>query len=174
MPDTDTSTASETKSANTVTLNSWHFWSLVAVLVSLLLALLIVLWRFTEAGEAASILGIVVPAFATIGSAIFGVTIGYKVGETSGEKAGKEEGRQEGTQELAAKVRPQVERLRDNLTDQVISPLLRGLESPAGTETLVLPPGAAGTPEVELSGTDLQQAAVDVQTLAALLEVEGA
>jgi hypothetical protein len=72
---------------------------LLAITLGALVGLTVVLIKhYPTSADAATILGIVVPAFATIGAAIFGVTVAYNAGQAKGEAKG-EQGKIEATDE---------------------------------------------------------------------------
>lgn len=75
-------------------LTPWHVLLSIAVLVTLsgFSAWVVHYYERDTATNAATILGIVVPAFATIGAAAFGVTIAYKAGQARGEASGQQQG----------------------------------------------------------------------------------
>jgi hypothetical protein len=80
--------------------NLWDFL-IVAFVIGALVAITIFLVKhFAKPSDAASILGIVVPAFA----AVFGVTLGYATGTTTGKATGKEQGKQEVKNSLTPKL----------------------------------------------------------------------
>lgn len=140
---------------------SGHVAALAVVIVGLLVALLLVLQNTDDANEAANILGVVIPAFATIGAAIFGITVAYKVGNATGESKGKEDGKEE----VKKTIRPVVERLESSAREQVIVPLRRNLVSQTGSDIASFSAG-----DEEISNQAVVDIEADIRTLAALVK----
>ena len=69
---------------------SWIDVALIALVFATVIAITaFVVNHFAQsATDAATILGIVIPALATIGAAIFGVSVAYSAGQTTGEAKG--------------------------------------------------------------------------------------
>jgi hypothetical protein len=66
------------------------------VVVGIIVVVLIVMPEFdSERDTVTGVLGVVIPAFATIGAAVVGITVGYSTGQSSGKEAGKAEGKAE-------------------------------------------------------------------------------
>jgi hypothetical protein len=84
---------SESSEATTEsTLTPWGV-AAIAVVVFGLLALVVVVLRGTDtAQDATTVLAVLVPAFASIGAAIFGVQVAYDKGKETGGKEGEATG----------------------------------------------------------------------------------
>jgi hypothetical protein len=87
-------------------LTPWHVLATGVVVVGLVVLVWVVLAQTGSAQEATTVLAVIVPAFASIGAAVFGVQVAYSRGKETGEKegdaAGQKRGRQQGKRELAA------------------------------------------------------------------------
>jgi hypothetical protein len=85
------------KEAAGTRLTAMHIAGLAVLILGILVVLLIVMPEFNEDRDTATgVLGVVIPAFATIGAALFGITVGYNAGQSSGKETGKAEGKAEG------------------------------------------------------------------------------
>jgi hypothetical protein len=118
--------------------------------------------------KAATILGIVVPAFATIGAAAFGITVAYNAGQQQGEARGRQRGTQEAEQAVAGRQaelqRVLVEEVRGAQAtfDELASTLETGGASPPGERALVFGPrelddDSGGTPTVRIDAEQLDR-----------------
>lgn len=132
------------------TVTPTHLIGLGIVVLGILAVLALVMPRFNaERDTAAGILGIVIPAFATIGAALFGITIAYSEGKATGEQKGKAEGeagkleavvdaessgRKIAAREILARLEPGVE-----ASDRVVSSIEAALVNPAGSTRYILP-----------------------------------
>ena len=72
-------------------LGFWHFACLAVVVGGVIGLVYLVMNQYTKASDVATILGIVVPALATIGAAGFGVKVAYERGANQGKARGKKE-----------------------------------------------------------------------------------
>lgn len=127
--------------------NVWSFLTAAVVLTALVLVVKWVLDDTKEAGDVATILGIVVPAFATIGAAMFGIGIAYNAGAKSGEAAGaagKDQAVAAARRDLASAVTEQLTAAHD-AAQNITTPITTALPSPAGTARFELAPGEAFT-----------------------------
>lgn len=71
-------------------LDVWDVLLIVAALSALIILTLYTARHYAgDATKAATVLGIVVPAFATIGAAAFGVTVAYSAGQAQGQARGQ-------------------------------------------------------------------------------------
>jgi hypothetical protein len=95
---------------------------LVVVILGALVALtvFVVTHYKGQSTDAATILGIVVPAFATIGAAAFGITVAYSAGAAKGEAKGEAKAQEAANQaasstawRLGSYVAPALEAVRD-------------------------------------------------------------
>jgi hypothetical protein len=123
--------------------NGWQFASLGAVLLALVIVVaLVVLTVDSDQDTAAGVLGVVIPALATIGAAVFGVKVGYDAGRTAGEARGEargEAGKAAAVREGQAQVADQVKRLlpeAGDVTDTIVDPLQEA--SPSRRRTVAL------------------------------------
>jgi hypothetical protein len=146
-------------------LTKLHLYGLALVIGGILLTLLIVIGQFdSERDTVTGVLGVVIPAFATIGAALFGITVGYSAGESkgtaAGEAKGKDDARAEGEaakEQAAADGREEtasvVKRLlpAPDAVERVCSAL--PLASPAYSSQLLYDPNEAAPapPEFELA-----------------------
>lgn len=78
-----------TKGQATITLGPWHAVIGTLVLATILIVTIFVVQHYSAATDAGTILGIVIPALATIGAAVFGITVAYNAGTARGAAAGK-------------------------------------------------------------------------------------
>jgi hypothetical protein len=115
------------KEAAGTRLIAMHIAGLAVLILGILVVLLIVMPEFNQDRDTATgVLGVVIPAFATIGAALFGITVGYNAGQSSGKETGKAEGKAEGEarkDEAAAVARTQG---RKEVAEEVAERLERG------------------------------------------------
>jgi hypothetical protein len=83
------------------------FWYLASILVAILITFALGVWAFSSADDVATAIGPVITALATIGAAIFGISVGREAGKSEGH----EEGAKTGRKEVAAEVMPHLEGL---------------------------------------------------------------
>lgn len=95
--------ATGTGEATGRSVNQWAFAAIAVVMASLVAIVWIVLARANS--QAPTILGVVIPVFATIGAAVFGVNVGYQQGASAAEqKAEQRTGEEVARAEAAAAV----------------------------------------------------------------------
>jgi hypothetical protein len=149
--------------------------ALAVVVLGLVAVTALALHRFNPDHDTATgILAVVVPVFATIGAAVFGVTVAYSAGRTTGEAAGSEAKRSAATQarrDLASEV---LERLRPagESVERILEPLVTLLPSPEGERAHVLPAGASLGRPLRIEGHDLEGASRCLTGARTLLEGE--
>ncbi len=120
--------------------SGWDVLLLLLVLAALSGLTIFLVDHFgTDTEKAGAILGIVVPAIATICAATFGVTVGYSAGNRAGKAEG-EEGKQVAVDSArrdvgAALGRPLAE--AEEGIEAIVQTLIRRGRSPAGEEALV-------------------------------------
>jgi hypothetical protein len=132
-------------------------------------------YQTDSATNAATILGIVIPAFATIGAAAFAVTVAYKSGTEQGKAAGQAQGKSDAAKAVAPHVKQ---------AQEAIAALKHQLEESAfsapGSRDIVL--GIEPLDTSNLPGDSVRVAAkptpIDVQPLetatASLAQARGA
>jgi hypothetical protein len=131
----------------------------------------------TDTEKAGAILGIVVPAIATIGAAIFGVTVGYSAGNRAGKAEG-EEGKQVAVDSArrdvgaAALGRPLAE--AEEGLEAIVQTLIRRGRSPAGKEALVFGAEELRAEPLELDWGRMTGALEQVKTARAKAETYAA
>lgn len=82
-----------TDSPKTPTVGPYHVMAVAIISLAVVAVTLVVLGEVeNEADSATGVLGVIVPVFATVGAAVFGVTAAYNVGKTSGEDKGAAQG----------------------------------------------------------------------------------
>lgn len=69
--------------------------SLAIVLATFAYVLELVIDKWPSASDAAAVLGVIVPAFASMGAAVFGIQVAYAKGTAAGEASGHERGKKE-------------------------------------------------------------------------------
>lgn len=153
------------KAAATVT--PIHVIGLGIVVLGILAVVGLVMPKFNaERDTAAGVLGIVIPAFATIGAALFGITIAYSEGKSTGEEKGKAKGetakakavatagsagRKSAASEILARLQPS-----DEASDRVVTAIGEALVSPAGERRYVLDPHQVGDQRLTIDAVDLE------------------
>ena len=98
--------------------------------------------------NAATILGIVVPAFATIGAAAFGITVAYGAGKTEGEArgaAGKDAAVKQAQTDVANRISGPLQEARETVAN-LVSTIEQHASSPAGERAIVLGPEPGAEP----------------------------
>lgn len=99
---------------------SWQkLGMLVVVVAALAWAIIYIVGKYDTASDAASILGIVVPVFATIGAAVFGVQVAYERGAKKAEESAADEVNT--AQEDAATARSEAAAAHDDATQIAIA-----------------------------------------------------
>jgi hypothetical protein len=116
------STPDQTATNNKTAIRSGIDVLLIVVILGALVAITIFVVNHykNQSTDAATILGIVVPAFATIGAATFGVTVAYSAGNAKGEAKGEVKAQRAATDAAASTadrfrvfVDPALEAVRD-------------------------------------------------------------
>jgi hypothetical protein len=88
------------KEAAGTRLTAMRIAGLAVLILGILVVLLVVMPEFNDDRDTVTgVLGVVIPAFATIGAALFGITVGYNAGQSSGKETGKAEARPKAKQE---------------------------------------------------------------------------
>jgi hypothetical protein len=114
--------------------NFWTFASVLTIVVAVVIITLYTVRHYaTSATDAGTILGIVIPVFATMGAAIFGVTVAYQSGSRTGEQTGVKKGKND----AANIVEPEVNSMHDSAERLVRRIEVHG-SSRAGEEMLLL------------------------------------
>lgn len=120
--------------------NVWSFLSVSVVVLALVGIVTVIVRQFTSAADASSVLAVVIPAFATIGAAVFGVSVGYSAGQTKGESAGVAKGEEK----MKSDLREPVERVKAR-AEEIRRVLMTSLGSAPGERTLRMPSASAAT-----------------------------
>jgi len=117
-----------------------NVWGVLAILI-VMAALTTIVWKVVDSytgSDAVAVLGIIIPMFATIGAAVFGIPIAYQRGTSEGKAqeaantAPKvDAARKLGNEEKTRQVRPLVESLSSGL-DQLEERVRTGTVSPQG------------------------------------------
>lgn len=161
--------ASETPPDETTKAQRPTIWTAVVVLVlmgGLVAILAITTHRYSEAEEATSILGVVIPAIVSFGAAAFGVAVAYNA---SGGKAEAEAGqadaqaKQQSAEDEKQKVQTltrgtavdamgQLKAIESSL-QRIVDPVTEASRTSAGRD-LVLAPASGATP-VKVHGDDI-------------------
>ncbi|HVL97083.1 MAG TPA: hypothetical protein VM266_14590, partial [Solirubrobacteraceae bacterium] len=82
--------ATETK---TPSLGPWHAATILILALALVAITALVLGNVeNQADSATGVLGVIVPVFASVGAAVFGVSVAYNAGKASGEESGTAKG----------------------------------------------------------------------------------
>jgi hypothetical protein len=93
-------------------LTPWHVLATAVVVLGLVVLIWLVLANTESAQDATTVLAVIVPAFASIGAAVFGVQVAYSRGQEIGEKqgnvTGEKRGNRQGKRQLAADLLPKV------------------------------------------------------------------
>jgi hypothetical protein len=133
--------ASHTEPTLTAPRSLWDLLIVLAALIGLIVLTGLTMRHYAgNATNAATILGIVVPAFATIGAAAFGITVAYSAGQAKGQAAGqadKAKAVEAARGEVAEQLTPRIESVRSALR-QVRTVLDVNSFSPPGQETMFL------------------------------------
>lgn len=149
--------------------------ALCIVVVGLVAVTALALHRFNpDRDTATGILGVVVPVFATIGAALFGVTVAYSAGRTTGEAAGADAKRSavvQGRRDLAQDVLDRLHPAGESI-GRILDPLKTLLPSPEGERAHVLPAGQPLRHGLRIETDDLDGAATFLAGARSLLEGE--
>ncbi len=124
---------------------SWQFASVVVVIGGLVAIVALALAKYdSDKDTVTGVLGVVVPAFASIGAAAFGVTVAYHAGKSSGEVTGKakgEEGKVQAVHDakktLASEVLTHLRNAQAPV-EQLVSSVAHAGSSAAGEESFTL------------------------------------
>ncbi|MDT0271149.1 hypothetical protein RM844_33250, partial [Streptomyces sp. DSM 44915] len=114
-------------------------------------ALVVIIWKILDAStpdSAVAVLGVVIPMFATVGAAVFGIPIAYQRGTTVGAQqasstkdqevaAASDHAKKEAQAAMKTKIGPVVDNFADSARS-LVERVRNGTESPAGTDTYVL------------------------------------
>lgn len=131
-------------------LNVWTFLTIAVVMA----ALVVIIWKILDAStpdSAVAVLGVVIPVFATVGAAVFGIPIAYQRGATVGAQQAASTKNQEvaaasdnAKKEAQAEMKTRIEPVVTNFADaarSLVERVRNGTESPVGTDTHVLTRG---------------------------------
>lgn len=128
-------------------LNVWTFLTIAVVMA----ALVVIIWKILDAStpdSAVAVLGVVIPVFATVGAAVFGIPIAYQRGATVGAQqaastkvqevaAASDNARKEAQADMKTRIEPVVTNFAD-AARSLVERVRNGTESPVGTDTHVL------------------------------------
>lgn len=78
----------------------WDVLLIATILAALIVLTVYVVHHYATSTDAATILGIVIPAFATIGAAVFGVTVAYNAGTSKGAQKGEANAKKDASETL--------------------------------------------------------------------------
>jgi hypothetical protein len=142
--------------------NRWDFL-IVAIVVLSLVALTIFLAAFFRKtpSTTATILGIVVPAFA----AVFGASLG----NAAGKATGRQQGQQQGRQQVKATLLPKVTDIQGR-AGGLVETVRTHADNPAGSSMWRLSANFTGQPVNLMSATDMDQLASDIDSVRGYLE----
>lgn len=148
----------------------WHIFGLFIIVAGIVILVLVVMPKFNQERDTVTgILGIAIPAFATIGGALFGVTIAYSEGKKTGAVTGQAQG--EANKDQAAKEAEKrvAHELRERLVpaklsvQNIIGPISTALPSGAGEKVFVLGDGEAAPERFEFNISDFGEATTGVE-----------
>lgn len=136
-----------TPAASSRPLNLWTFLSIAIVMV----ALAAIIWKVLDASNpdsSVAVLGVIIPVFATIGAAVFGIPIAYQRGADQGTQTATA-GKQQAIAEASDKAKKDGQRTAKSQMQPVVSELVAGVNdlvgrvraastSPPGTDSHVL------------------------------------
>ena len=114
------------------------------------------------------------PVFATIGAAVFGVTVAYSAGRTTGEAAGADAKRSavaQGRRSLAQDVLDRLGPAGESI-ERILDPIKTLLPSPEGERAHVLPAGQPLRHALRIEAQDLDGATTCLAGARSLLEGE--
>jgi hypothetical protein len=128
-------------------LNLWTFLSIAIVMV----ALAVIIWKVLDASNpdsSVAVLGVIIPIFATIGAAVFGIPIAYQRGADQGTQTATA-GKQHEIADAADKAKKDGQRTAKSQMQPVVRELVAGVNdlvgrvrtastSPPGTDNHVL------------------------------------
>lgn len=131
-------------------LNVWTFLTIAVVMA----ALVVVIWKILDAStpdSAVAVLGVVIPMFATVGAAVFGIPIAYQRGATVGAQqatstkdqevaAASDNAKKQAQADMKTRIGPVVDDFA-NAARSLVERVRNGTESPVGTDTYVLTRG---------------------------------
>lgn len=138
--------------------NRWDFLTVLVVVPALVvLTIFLAVYFKNTPSTTATILGIVVPAFA----AIFGASLG--------NAAGKVSGRREGRQQVKAKMLPRLADIQGQAGDLVRNVRMHA-ENPTGSRDWLLSANFAQQPVTLMSDDDMDKLARDIDAVRGYLE----
>jgi hypothetical protein len=113
--------------------NGWSFLTIAAVASAVGFITAFVVQHYTAAADAASILGIVIPVFATVGAAVFGVTAAYQAGATTGSAGAGPAAEQQLKDDLAPNVKAALDAV-----GTIVSAIQTQGDSPPGEDQITI------------------------------------
>jgi len=162
-------------------------WSTAVALVlmgTLVAVLAIVANAYPEASDAASILGIVIPAFVSLGAAAFGVAVAYNAAggkaEAEAGKVGaqvKQQNAEEEKQQAVATAKDTAERAITHIDElehamkRIVDPVKEASISPLGVSHLILGSTDPAGPQVKVHSDDIGAATASLLAARSNLEV---
>lgn len=183
--DTSGGSASTTPTVPAVSSRSINLWAFLSIAV-VMAAIVAIVWKVLDASDpdsSVAVLGVIIPVFATIGAAVFGIPVAYQ----RGSEAGAQQATSTKQQEIAAasdsaaahakddarkQMEPVVQQLRSS-TDALLNRVRASTFSPRGTNfhLAMAPERFALNPE-DLSDDEVipNSALTDVEKQVAQLE----
>lgn len=155
----------------------WHILGLFLIIAGIVLLVLILKPKWNnDTDTVTGVLAVIIPAFATVGAAIFGATVAYSAGKSTGENAGKAQGEankdqavREGKQELADAALKPLRRAHESVNN-IVEPLAQMASSLGDEHFLIEAPNLADPIRVPIK--DVQRVPAGVQGAIDRLEEE--
>ena len=145
----------------------WQLASVLVVVAGIVAVFALGLSKFdSDKDTMTGVLGVVVPAFATIGAAVFGVTVGYNAGRSAGEATGKAKGEADKVQAVADARKSLATEVLGHLRDaqapveELVSTVAQAGSSDAGVQSFRL---GSGDGSVEVATDTLHGASKGVE-----------
>jgi hypothetical protein len=149
--------------ATSPAIGPWHVAALGVLMAAMVIALALVIPKFnSDRDTVTGILGVVIPVFATIGAAIFGVTVGYSAGKAQGETTGKAQGeanKDAAVTEALGAVHASATDAHEAL-DTIVKGITTHLNSPAGSNAYLAPDGSPVVETLQLAQAREKMSAV--------------
>jgi hypothetical protein len=152
----------------------WQLASVLVVIAGLVAIFALALGKYDSNKDTMTgVLGVVVPAFATIGAAVFGVSVGYNAGKSAGEATGKAKGEAGKVQAVADAKRSLATEVLGHLRNaqapvaQLVSTVAHAGSSDPGVQSFTL---GAGDGSVEVPTDTLHGATKGVENAIAACE----
>lgn len=178
-----TTGGASTGDSGKVVLNVWTAVVVLILMGTLIAVLALVLGEYGSAQDSATILGIIVPGFVSVGTAAFGIAVAYnattgKAAAEAGKAAASERQQiaEETKDKTSAAASSAISTAIDHVDgveaalERIVEPIKEGLPSPAGETDYLIAPEMTTGPRLTIGSDDIEDAESRIAAARASLE----